>query len=76
MNIFVSAITVLTALIGAITTLLASLHTSHHENYGDKFKALQQERDNLLEDYQNERKRRIEIEEKYENLKNKLENTK
>ena len=76
MNIFVSAITVLTALIGAITTLLASLHTSHHENYEDKFKALQQERDNLLEDYENERKRRIEIEEKYEKLKKKLENTK
>ena len=76
MNIFVSAITVLTALIGAITTLLASLHTSHHENYGDKFKALQQERDNLLEDYEKERKRRIELEEKYEKLKKKLENTK
>ena len=76
MNIFVSAITVLTALIGAITTLLASLHTSHHENYGDKFKTLQQERDNLLEDYQNERKRRIELEEKYEKLKTKSENTK
>ena len=76
MNIFVSAITVLTALIGAITTLLASLHTSHHENYRDKFKALQQERDNLLEDYQNERKRRIELEEKYEKLKKKLENIK
>jgi len=75
-NIFVSAITVLTALIGAITTLLASLHTSHHENYGDKFKTLQQERDNLAEDYENERKRRIEIEEKYEKLKKKLEDTK
>ena len=76
MNIFVSALSVITALIGAITTLLASLHTSHHENYGDKFKTLQQERDNLLEDYQNERKRRIELEEKYEKLKNKLDDTK
>lgn len=76
MNIFVSALSVITALIGAITTLLASLHTNHHENFGDKFKTLQQERDNLLEDYQNERKRRIELEEKYEKLKKKLENTK
>lgn len=76
MNIFVSVVSVLTALIGAITTLLASLHTTHHENYGDKFKTLQQERDNLVEDYENERKRRIEIEEKYEKLKKKLEDTK
>lgn len=76
MNIFVSAVSVITALIGAITTLLASLHTTNHENFGDKFKALQQERNNLLEDYEKERKRRIEIEEKYEELKKKLENTK
>lgn len=76
MNFFVSAVSVITALIGAITTLLASLHTTHHENYGDKFKTLQQERDNLAEDYEKERKRRIEIEEKYEKLKKKLEDTK
>ena len=76
MNFFVSAVSVITALIGAITTLLASLHTTHHENYGDKFKTLQQERDNLAEDYENERKRRIQIEEKYEKLKKKLEDTK
>ena len=76
MNFFVSAVSVITALIGAITTLLASLHTTHHENYGDKFKTLQQERDNLAEDYENERKRRIEIEEKYEKLKKKFEDTK
>ena len=75
MHELISIIQVLTALIGAFATFFAVLHKSHHEDYSDKFKTLQKERDNLAEDYENERKKRLEIEEKYEELKKKLENT-
>ncbi|MFC7113113.1 hypothetical protein [Lactobacillus kullabergensis] len=57
-------------------TFLAVTHTSHKEETDDVIKNLKVERDNFKQDYLFERKRRLEIEEKYEKLKKKLENTK
>ena len=50
-------------------------HTSHKEDTDDIIKNLKAERDNFKQDYLLERKRRLEIETKYEELKKKLENT-
>ena len=66
---------VLGTLIEAAATFLAVTHTSHKEDTDDVIKNLKVERDNFKQDYLFERKRRLEIEEKYEELKKKLENT-
>ena len=66
---------VLGTLFEAAATFLAVTHTSHKEDTEDVIKNLKVERDNFKQDYLFERKRRIELEEKYEELKNKLENT-
>lgn len=50
-------------------TFLAVTHTSHKEETDDVIKNLKVERDNFKQDYLFERKRRLEIEEKYEKLK-------
>ena len=70
-----SLIYVLGTLIEAAATFLAVTHTAHKEDTEDVIKNLKVERDNFKQDYLLERKRRIEIEEKYEKLKKKLENT-
>ena len=71
-----SLIYVFGTLIEAAATFLAVTHTSHKEDTEDVIKNLKVERDNFKQDYLFERKRRIELEEKYEELKNKLEDTK
>ena len=62
-------------LIEVAATFLAVTHTSHKEDTDDVIKNLKIERDNFKQDYLFERKRRLEIETKYEELKKKLENT-
>ena len=71
-----SLIYVFGTLIEAAATFLAVTHTSHKEDTEDVIKNLKVERDNFKQDYLFERKRRIELEEKYEELKKKLEDTK
>ena len=70
-----SLIYALGTLIEVAATFLAVTHTSHKEDTDDVIKNLKVERDNFKQDYLFERKRRIEIETKYEELKKKLENT-
>ena len=70
-----SLIYVLGTLIEAAATFLAVTHTSHKEDTEDVIKNLKVERDNFKQDYLLERKRRLEIEDKYEKLKKKLEDT-
>ena len=70
-----SLIYVLGTLIEAAATFLAVTHTSHKEDTEDVIKNLKVERDNFKQDYLFERKRRLELEAKYEELKKKLENT-
>ena len=70
-----SLIYVFGTLIEAAATFLAVTHTSHKEDTEDVIKNLKAERDNFKQDYLLERKRRLEIETKYEELKKKLENT-
>ena len=70
-----SLIYVFGTLIEAAATFLAVTHTSHKEDTEDVIKNLKVERDNFKQDYLFERKRRVEIEDKYEELKKKLENT-
>ena len=70
-----SLIYVLGTLIEAAATFLAVTHTSHKEDTDDIIKNLKVERDNFKQDYLYERKKRLEIQEKYEELKKKLENT-
>lgn len=70
-----SLIYVFGTLIEVAATFLAVTHTSHKEDTDDIIKNLKAERDNFKKDYLLEQKRRLEIETKYEELKNKLENT-
>ena len=70
-----SLIYVFGTLIEAAATFLAVTHTSHKEDTDDVIKNLKIERDNFKQDYLFERKRRLELESKYEKLKKKLENT-
>ncbi len=70
-----SLIYVFGTLIEVAATFLAVTHTSHKEDTDDITKNLKTERDNFKKDYLLEQKRRLEIETKYEELKNKLENT-
>lgn len=70
-----SLIYVFGTLIEVAATFLAVTHTSHKEDTDDIIKNLKTERDNFKKDYLLEQKRRLEIETKYEELKNKLENT-
>jgi len=70
-----SLIYVLGTLIEAAATFLAVTHTSHKEDTEDVIKNLKVERNNFKQDYLLERKRRLEIEDKYEKLKKKLEDT-
>ncbi|WP_165775958.1 hypothetical protein [Lactobacillus apis] len=70
-----SLIYVFGILIEVAATFLAVTHTSHKEDTDDIIKNLKTERDNFKKDYLLEQKRRLEIETKYEELKNKLENT-
>ena len=70
-----SLIYALGTLIEVAATFLAVTHTSHKEDTDDVIKNLKVERDNFKQDYLFERKRRLEIEEKYEDLKKTLENT-
>ena len=70
-----SLIYVFGTLIEAAATFLAVTHTSHKEDTDDVIKNLKIERDNFKQDYLFERKRRLELESKYEELKKKLENT-
>ena len=70
-----SLIYVFGTLIEAAATFLAVTHTSHKEDTDDVIKNLKIERDNFKQDYLFERKSRLELESKYEELKKKLENT-
>lgn len=67
---------VLGTLIEAVATFLAVTHTSHKEDTDDIIKNLKVERDNFRQDYLYEREKRLELQDKYEKLKKKLENTK
>ena len=66
---------VLGTLIEAAATFLAVTHTSHKEDTDDVIKNLKIERDNFKQDYLYERDKRLELQDKYEKLKKKLENT-
>lgn len=66
---------VLGTLFEAAATFLAVTHTSHKEDTDDIIKNLKVERDNFKQDYLYERKKRLEIQNKYEKLKKKLEDT-
>ena len=70
-----SLIYALGTLIEVAATFLAVTHTSHKEDTDDVIKNLKIERDNFKQDYLFERKKRKELETKYEELKKKLENT-
>lgn len=70
-----SLIYALGTLIEVAATFLAVTHTSHKEDTDDVIKNLKVERDNFKQDYLYERDKRLELQDKYEKLKKKLENT-
>lgn len=69
-------IQVLGTFIGAAATLIAVMHKSHKEDTKDIISNLKNERDDFKQDYENERKKRLEIGEKYEKLKAKTDKLK